>query len=59
MVKMSEHENRRYVAEITSDKNNQRMSMDVIIDNVDREAAEKIILEMEAVKEKIKYIMAG
>ena len=56
---MSEHENRRYVAEITSDKNNQRMSMDVIIDNVDREAAEKIILEMEAVKEKIKYIMAG
>lgn len=59
MVKMSEHENRRYAAEITSDKNNQRTTMDVIIENVDREAAEKIILEMEAVKEKIKYIMAG
>ncbi len=59
MAEMQEHEKRSYVAVITGNKNNQRMSMDVIMDNIDREVAEKIIMEVEVVKEKIKSIMVG
>lgn len=55
---MSEYEKHSYAAEITDNESNQRMSMDVIMENIDRETAEKIIFEMEAVKEKIKNIMA-
>lgn len=56
---MSECEKRSYAAKITSDKNSQYITMDILMDNVDKEKAEKIIFEMEAVKEKIKDIMAG
>lgn len=56
---MSEYEKRSYAAEVTCNKSGQRMSMDVIMENVDKETAGKIIFEMEAVKEKIKNIMAG
>lgn len=59
MAETSEYEKRSYVAEVTSNWNNQRISMDVIMENVDRETADKIVIEMEAVKEKIKGIMAG
>lgn len=55
---MMERQKCSYAAEITSNELKQRILIDVILEDVDRERAEKIISEMETVKEKIKNIMA-
>ncbi len=55
---MSEHQKRSYAVEITNDNSKKRIVMDTILENIDGEMAEKIISEMESVKERVKNIMA-
>lgn len=57
--KMDERQKCSYTVELANHDIGQVINVYVDIENVAREKAEKIIHEMEAVKEKIEGIMAG
>lgn len=55
---MDEHQKHVYVAELANNDIGQRIEVCVDLQNVAKEKMEKIFREMEAVKERIKNIMA-